>query len=264
MTKAFLISVSAAALIAASGCAFAQGSNNAQSAPADQQAPAATKNAPAEKIAPTMKRTEAPDTKANAVNKMGQAEPKGPADVAAPKRAEGDVKKDDTKANGVNKMGQAEPKGPADVAAPKHAEGVVKKDDTKANAIENKGAENKPGVKTNDKAASEINTDKSKAASDVKAGVTIGQAAAGPKMLTTEQRAKIRTVVKEQKVQSPSSVNFAVSVGTIVPRSMTLYPVTPEFITINREWRGFEYFLIGDQIVIVNPRTLEIVAVVEA
>jgi hypothetical protein len=230
MTKAFLISVSAAALIAASGCAFAQGSNNAQSAPADQQAPAATKNAPAEKIAPTMKRTEAPDTKANAVNKMGQAEPKGPADVAAPK----------------------------------HAEGVVKKDDTKANAMENKGAENKLGVKTNDKAASEINVDKSKAASDVKAGVTIGQAAAGPKMLTTEQRAKIRTVVKEQKVQSPSSVNFAVSVGTIVPRSMTLYPVTPEFITINREWRGFEYFLIGDQIVIVNPRTLEIVAVVEA
>jgi len=265
MTKTFLLSVSAAALIAAGGCAFAQGSSNQPSpSPAGQSAPAATNSAPAEKIAPTMHRTEAPDTKPNAVNKVGQAEPKAPADVAVPKRAEGDVKKDDTKPNAVNKVGQAEPKAPADVAAPKRTESDVKKDDTKSKAMENKGAQNKPDMKTNDKAASEINADKSKAASDVKAGVTTGQAAAPVMQLTVEQRATMRTVIREQKVQAPSSVNFSLSVGTIVPRSMTFYPVPAEFITINRDWRGFEYFLIGDQIVIVNPRTHEIVAVVQA
>jgi Protein of unknown function (DUF1236) len=231
MTKTFLISVSAAALIVASGCAFAQGSNNpASTSPAGQSAPAATKNAPAEKIAPPMNRTEAPDSKAKVDNKMGQAEPKAPADVTAPQRAEGDVKKDDTR--------------------PK--------------AMENKGAENKPGVKTNDKAASEINADKSKAASDVKVGVTTGQAAAPVKQLTVEQRAMIHTVVKEQKVQPATNVNFSIAVGTIVPRSMTFHPVSAEFVTINPGWRGYEYFLVGNQIVVVNPRTLEIVAVIDA
>ena len=238
MRKTFLISVSAAALIAASGCAFAQGPNT-QSAPTSQSAQGSTQNGPAEKVAPTMNRSETPDAKAKVEGKMsGQAEQKGPADLAAPKRAEGDVKRDDTKAK----------------------------------AMENKATENKPDMKSNDKAASEMNADKSKAemkgspkaASDTKAGVTTGQAAAGSKQLTVEQRATIHTVVREQKVQPATNVNFAITVGTAVPRTMKFYPVPAEFVTINREWRGFEYFLVGDRIVIVNPRTLEIVAVVEA
>jgi hypothetical protein len=35
-------------------------------------------------------------------------------------------------------------------------------------------------------------------------------------------------------------------------------------VEIEPAWRGFEYFMIGDQIVIVDPRSMEIVAVVEA
>src|SRR5579872_2886298 len=237
MRKTFLISVSAAALIAASGCALAQGPNT-QSAPIGQSAQGSPQNAPAAKIAPTMNRSET-DTKAKVGGKTtGQAEQKSPGDLAAPKRAEGDVKKDDTRA----KATQAKP------------------------------TENKLDMKPNDKAASEMNADKSKAemkgnpkaAGDVKAGATTGQAAAGSKQLTVDQRATIRTVVKEQKVQPATNVNFAVTVGTVVPRNIKFYPVPAEFVTIDREWRGFEYFLVGDRIVIVNPRTLEIVAVVEA
>jgi hypothetical protein len=41
---------------------------------------------------------------------------------------------------------------------------------------------------------------------------------------------------------------------------MKFYAVPAELVTTDREWRGFEYFLVGGQIVIVNPRTLEIVA----
>jgi Protein of unknown function (DUF1236) len=237
MRKTFLISVSAAALIAASGCALAQGPNT-QSAPIGQSAQGSPQNVPAEKIAPTMNRTET-DTKAKVGGKTtGQTEQKSPGDLAAPKRAEGDVKKDDTRAK----------------------------------ATQNKPTENKLDMKPNDKAASEMNADKSKAemkgnpkaAGDVKAGATTGQAAAGSKQLTVDQRATIRTVVKEQKVQPATNVNFAITVGTVVPRDIKFYPVPAEFVTIEREWRGFEYFLVGDRIVIVNPRTLQIVAVVEA
>jgi len=236
MRKTFLISVSAAALIAASGCALAQGPNT-QSAPIGQSAQGSPQNVPAEKIAPTMNRSET-DTKAKVGGKTtGQAEQKSPGDLAAPKRAEGDVKKDD-----------------------------------KAKATEKMVIDNKPDMKPNNKAASELNADKSKAemkgnpkaAGDVKAGATTGQAAAGSKQLTVDQRATIRTVVKEQKVQPATNVNFAITVGTVVPRNIKFYPVPAEFVTIEREWRGFEYFLVGDRIVIVNPRTLEIVAVVEA
>jgi Protein of unknown function (DUF1236) len=232
MRKTFLISVSAAALIAASGCAFAQGPNS-QSAPTGQSVQGSTQSAPAEKVAPTMNRSETP-TRAKVEGKtIGQTEQKGPAGLAVPKRADGDVKKDDARA---------------------------------------KATENTADMKPNDKAASEMNADKSKAdmkdnpkaASDGKAGVTTGQAAAGSKQLTVEQRATIHTVVREQKVQPATNVNFAITVGTVVPRTLKFYPVPAEFVTINREWRGFDYFLVGDRIVIVNPRTLEIVAVVEA
>jgi type IV secretory pathway VirB10-like protein len=243
MRKTLLISVSAAALIAASGCAFAQGPNT-QGAPTSQSAQGSNQNVPAEKIAPTMNRSETPDAKAKVEGKtIGQVEQKGPTDLAAPKRAEGDVKKDDTKAKA-----------------------------TENKAMENKATETKPDMKPNDKAASEMNADKSKAemkgnpkaASDTKTGVTTGQAAAGSKQLTVEQRATIHSVVREHRVQPANNVNFAITVGTAVPRTMKFYPVPAQFVTINREWRGFEYFLVGDRIVIVNPRTLEIVAVVEA
>jgi len=236
VNKTFLISVFAAALIAASGCAFAQGPNT-QSAPAGQSAQGSAQNAPAEKIAPTMNRSETPGAKVE--GKMsGQVEQKGPADLAVPKRAEGDVKKDDGKAK----------------------------------AMENKATEAKPEIKATGKSASETNTDKTKAdmtgkskdTSDVKVGVTTGQAAAGSKQLTTEQRATLHAALKGQQIQPAANVNFAITVGTVVPRTVTFRPVPTEFVTVNPGWRGFEYFLVGSRIVIVNPRTLEIVAVVEA
>jgi hypothetical protein len=34
-------------------------------------------------------------------------------------------------------------------------------------------------------------------------------------------------------------------------------------VEIEPEWRGFEYFMIGDQMVIVDPRSMEIIAIVE-
>jgi hypothetical protein len=40
--------------------------------------------------------------------------------------------------------------------------------------------------------------------------------------------------------------------------------VPTTIVAIEPTWRGFEYFLVGDEIVIVDPRTLEIVAVIPA
>ena len=41
-------------------------------------------------------------------------------------------------------------------------------------------------------------------------------------------------------------------------------PLPPTVIEIVPQYRGYDYFLVGDQIVIVDPDTLEIVAVLPA
>jgi hypothetical protein len=41
-------------------------------------------------------------------------------------------------------------------------------------------------------------------------------------------------------------------------------PVPRGIVEIEPSWRGYDYFMVGDQIVIVDPRSMEIVAVVDA
>ena len=92
---------------------------------------------------------------------------------------------------------------------------------------------------------------------------TTGQAGAGAK-LSTEQRTRITTVIREQRVQPETNINFNVSVGTHVPRSVHFHPLPTEIVTIYPDWRGYEFFLVRGDIIVVNPRTLEIVAVLPA
>jgi hypothetical protein len=40
-------------------------------------------------------------------------------------------------------------------------------------------------------------------------------------------------------------------------------PLPSYLVEIQPSWRGYEYFLVGDEIVVVNPRTLEIVAILQ-
>jgi len=103
----------------------------------------------------------------------------------------------------------------------------------------------------------------SKGAADSKAQTTTGQAGAGAK-LSTEQRTRISGVIREQHVAPVNDVNFSISVGTRVPRDVSFHPLPVEVVTVYPEWRGYEFFLVRDQIIVVDPRTLEIVAVLEA
>jgi hypothetical protein len=103
--------------------------------------------------------------------------------------------------------------------------------------------------------------------SDVKAKqgpATTGQgAAAGSAKLSTEQRTKITSIIRQHKV-APAHLNVSVSVGTRVPESVHFYPLPVEVIAVYPEWRGYDYILVGDEIVVIDPRTHEIVAILEA
>jgi len=70
-------------------------------------------------------------------------------------------------------------------------------------------------------------------------------------------------IVKERSAPRIDHVDFSLSVGSEVPRSVRVVSVPSEIIEIEPMWRGLEYFMVGDQIVIVDPSTMEIVAVLD-
>jgi hypothetical protein len=84
--------------------------------------------------------------------------------------------------------------------------------------------------------------------------------------LSTEQKTKIHTIiVSERSAPRVSRVDFDLRPGVVVPRGKVKFVTLPSTIVeIEPSWRGFEYFLVGDQLVVVDPATLEIVAVLPA
>jgi hypothetical protein len=81
--------------------------------------------------------------------------------------------------------------------------------------------------------------------------------------LTTEQKQKIRTsVISSSSAPKVSNVNFSLTVGTVVPRTVKIVEVPATLVEVHPAWRGYKYFIVNDQIVIVEPDTLKIVTVI--
>ncbi|MGB8745368.1 MAG: DUF1236 domain-containing protein [Pseudolabrys sp.] len=225
MKNARLLSTVAATLLLAVGAASAQ---DVKKDEAPARAPAAQQNAPAEKVAPAMK--------PGAQNAQGKRAPE--TNGQAP---EGDK----TKASDKGAMDNKTDKG----AAPKDTS------DTKSGDVKTKTNDTAQGA-TGAKSSQSTTTDKDRA--------TTGQgAAAGSASLSTEQRTKINTIIRQHKVE-PTHLNVSVRVGTRVPESVRFYPLPAEVFVVYPEWRGYDYILVGGQILVINPRTHEIVAILEA
>ena len=224
-TKSLLMSVAAAALIAGGGYSFAQ-------APAGQAAP----------------ETRAPQA--------APAEPK--ADVKVDSKTQVDTKtKADTKADSKMKADtKADSKMKADTKA-----------DTKTKAERPMKSDSKASdTKTDRKSTTTSAPESGKASTESKSSTTTttsGQGAAGTSAsLTTEQRTRISTTIRSTNVRPVTNVNFSISVGTRVPRTVTRHRLPATVIEVYPSWRGYEYILVGDDIIVINPRTLEIVAVI--
>lgn len=92
---------------------------------------------------------------------------------------------------------------------------------------------------------------------------TTGQGAGGSARLSTEQRTRITSVIRQQQV-APANLSIALDVGVRVPDNVRVYPLPAEVVTVYPEWQGYLYILVGERIVIVHPRTHVIVYVLEA
>jgi hypothetical protein len=95
-------------------------------------------------------------------------------------------------------------------------------------------------------------------------GVNVGERG-GSVQLSEDQRSQVKTIIgRERGPRLGTNPNFDVRVGTRIPRSVHYAVLPPDIVRIIPQYRGFDYFLVEDQIVIVDPHTLEIVAVIPA
>jgi hypothetical protein len=100
--------------------------------------------------------------------------------------------------------------------------------------------------------------------------VTTGQGAApnrGSNVsvdITPEKRTRMHEVfLGARNAPRVDHVDFDLAVGTPVPRSVRFVPVPQQIVAIEPEWRGYDYFFVADRIVIVDPRSMEIVAIID-
>jgi type IV secretory pathway VirB10-like protein len=214
MRSRFLISVSAAALIAGAGLATAQdkggpsggsGSNPAAApqttSPAQQSAPPASKGG-----SEMQQRQEAPPVRAQQDNNPGEQKQQRAQDQREQRQERAQDQRD-------------------------------RRDD--------QAQDSKPDKKGN--------------------AATTGQGAAGGSAnLTTEQRSKISTNIRKTNVKRETNVNFNISVGTVIPRTVTLHALPATVIEVYPQWRGYRFVLVEDEIVIIEPGSYRIVAVIDA
>ncbi|MDA9501146.1 DUF1236 domain-containing protein [Bradyrhizobium sp. CCBAU 11357] len=124
----------------------------------------------------------------------------------------------------------------------------------------NQNAQGQTGASTNQNAQGQTGTSSTQNVQG-QSSTTVGQAGAAAK-LSTEQRTQITSVIREERVAPVTNVNFSISVGTRIPREgITLHALPSRVVTIYPEWRAYKYVLVRDEIVIINPDTYEIVAV---
>ncbi len=82
--------------------------------------------------------------------------------------------------------------------------------------------------------------------------------------LSQDQRSKIgATIGKHPSARAATNVNFNVSIGATVPRSVHVVAVPEDVVEIVPQYEGYDYVVVGEQVLIVDPNTLEIVAVIE-
>jgi hypothetical protein len=260
MTNRFLVSVATLALIAGTGLANAQGVKGEAGGNAMQHStPAENSAAPSKSdhsAGPARSETSEPS---KGGMKSTQSEPKSPGAMKND-RAEDNVK-------GGSTSQRAEDRGKAGTTN-QHADDNMKSG-TKSEDRDSMKAEGRDRNRDNNMKAEGRDSKSGTNAADTKSTTersqtTTGQAGAGAK-LTTDQRTKITTVFRSERIAPENNVNFSISVGTRVPREgVRFHPLPSEVVTIYPEWRGYEFIRVRDQILVIDPNTYEIVAILEA
>ena len=99
------------------------------------------------------------------------------------------------------------------------------------------------------------------------AAAPVESKAGAPAALSAEHLTKIRETIRSEKVAALTDVHFSVTIGESIARTVHLYRLPPRIVEYAPQYGDYEYILVGDvgdEILIIDPRTLVIVAVIPA
>jgi hypothetical protein len=82
--------------------------------------------------------------------------------------------------------------------------------------------------------------------------------------VTQQQKTQIHERLAHFKVERIEHPQFSVRVGVEIPRSVHVEVLPPEIVEIVPEYQGFDYVLVGNEILIIDPYSMQIVAVIPA
>lgn len=79
--------------------------------------------------------------------------------------------------------------------------------------------------------------------------------------VTTEKQVRISETVSRARLAQPErNLNISIRVGEAIPPRVRLHRLPPEIVSIEPQYRDYEYFATDDDVVIVEPRTHRIVS----
>jgi Protein of unknown function (DUF1236) len=79
--------------------------------------------------------------------------------------------------------------------------------------------------------------------------------------ISTDKQVRIsQTLTRERLAPPERNLNISIRIGETVPPSVRFHRLPPEIVSIEPEYRDYEYFTTDDDIVIVEPRTKRIVS----
>jgi hypothetical protein len=239
MRKTLLATVAAAAVVGVTSMAVAQG---AMDHAMDQKGAGKTSGATEEKAAPgggaAMHQEGAPRSAQSAPGADKMAKPdktaQGADKMTRPDKAAEDA---DKSAKPTQRMGE----------------------DQKNEATPQRGAQEESGKRgaENETGKSNANTQRTGQAQD-KAGANV--------KLSQDQRSRISAIIGRggNVARASTNVDFNVSIGATVPRDVHVEVLPEDIVAIVPQYQGFDYVVVGDQILIIDPDSLEIVTIIES
>ncbi|MBA2401148.1 MAG: DUF1236 domain-containing protein [Bradyrhizobium sp.] len=79
--------------------------------------------------------------------------------------------------------------------------------------------------------------------------------------INDQQRTRVSAAITKLNVQPINNVNFSLTVGTAIPRDVRLQTLPTDVVEVVPQYRGYSFFVVRDEIVIVEPSTSKIVTV---
>ena len=131
----------------------------------------------------------------------------------------------------------------------------VRSDDNKTKSEKQSAGSDTP-AKSGDKARANRGEDNGSKAGSAEGKGSIAQ-------ISPEQKTKVKSAFSKHHAKAVTDIDVNIGIGVVVPRSIGFYPVPQDIVVIAPEYRDYLYFVVGNQVCVVDPDTYEIVDIIE-